>query len=120
MARFAEKIIAFVDVLGFKSLVAAAESGTGPSLIELLELLTLLGKGTERSRFEESGPTICPCAPYVRRDLDFRVTQISDCAILSAEVSPAGAINLVSHCWGAVIALLHRGIMCRGYIKIGK
>lgn len=119
MTQFSDKFIAYIDVLGFKSLVAAAEDGSGLSLTELVELLSLLGKGTERARFEAHGPSTCPEAPYIERHLDFRVTQISDCTIVSAEVSPAGVINLVSHCWGAVIQLLAKGIMCRGYIKRG-
>ena len=32
--------------------------------------------------------------------------RISDCAIVSAEVSPAGVISLVWHCWGAAIELI--------------
>jgi hypothetical protein len=120
MTQFKDKFIAYIDVLGFKSLVAAAEDGSGLPLTELVELLSLLGKGTERARFEAHGPSTCPEAPYIERHLDFRVIQISDCAIVSAEVSPAGAINLVSHCWGAVIELLAKGIMCRGYIKRGR
>lgn len=120
MTQFSEKVVAYIDVLGFKSLVAAAEDGSGLPLAELVDLLSLLGKGTERARFEAHGPSTCPEAPYIERHLDFRITQISDCAIVSAEVSPAGAINLVSHCWGAVIELLAKGIMCRGYIKRGR
>lgn len=120
MSQFSDKFVAYVDVLGFKSLVAAAEDGSGIALPELLELLTLLGKGTERARFEQHGPMTCPHAPHIERNLDFRVTQISDCVIVSSEISPAGAINLVAHCWGAVIELLSKGIMCRGYIKRGK
>ena len=120
MSVFSDKFVAFVDVLGFKGLVAAAEDGSGMALPELLELLTLLGKGTERARFEQHGPMTCPHAPYIERNIDFRVTQISDCVIVSSEVSPAGVVNLVSHCWGAVIELLSKGIMCRGYIKRGK
>ena len=42
---FAEKFIAFVDVLGFASLVDAAENNTGKSLPELLARLELLGMG---------------------------------------------------------------------------
>jgi hypothetical protein len=120
MSLFSDKFVAYVDVLGFKGLVAAAEDGSSIALPELLDLLTLLGKGTERARFERHGPTTCPHAPHIQRNLDFRVTQISDCVIVSSEISPAGAINLVSHCWGAVIELLSKGIMCRGYIKRGK
>ena len=120
MTQFSDKFLAYIDVLGFKTLVASAEDGSGLPLTELVDLLSLLGKGTERARFEAHGPSTCPEAPFVERHLDFRVTQISDCAIVSAEVSPAGAINLISHCWGAVIELLAKGIMCRGYIKRGR
>lgn len=119
MTVFKEKIIAFVDILGFKKLITNAERGVGQPLPEILELLKLLGTGAERVRFDKSGPTCCPGAPFLERNMDFRVTQISDCVIVSAEVSPAGVINVVSHCWGAVIELLNRGIMCRGYIKSG-
>lgn len=119
MSVFSDKFIAFVDILGFKALVAAAEDGSGMALPELLELVALLGQGTERARFDQYGPMTCPHAPHVERNLNFRVTQISDCVIVSSEVSPAGVINLVSHCWAAVIELLSKGIMCRGYIKRG-
>jgi len=34
-------------------------------------------------------------------------------------VSPAGAINVISHCWAACLELLQKGLMCRGYIKRG-
>ena len=114
-----DKFIAFIDILGFKSMVANSEAGTGMPLPELLELLKKLGDGSERSRFEKYGPTCCPLAQRSANNMNFRVTQISDCAIVSSEVSPAGVINLVSHCWGAVIELMARGVMCRGYIKRG-
>lgn len=119
MTAFKEKIVAFVDVLGFKKLVVDAEQGVGQPLSEILNLLKVLGTGTERAQFDKYGPTCCPCAPQLEKNLDFRVTQISDCVIVSAEVSAGGVINVVSHCWGAVIKLLSRGIMCRGYIKRG-
>jgi hypothetical protein len=116
---FEDKFVAFIDVLGFKGMVASSEAGTGMPLDELLEHLKKLGDGGERARFAEYGPTCCPLAPRIDKNINFRVTQISDCAIVSSEVSPAGAINLVSHCWKSVIELMTRGIMCRGYIKRG-
>lgn len=119
MTDFSEKFVAFVDVLGFKNLVADSERGTGIPLPVLLELLKKLGSGKERAHFDKYGPTCCPMAPRIEKNLDFRVTQISDCLIASSEISPAGAINLISHCWGAVISLMAHGIMCRGYIKRG-
>lgn len=115
-----EKFIAFFDVLGWKSLVRAAEEGRGLSLAELSEITTALGTDEDRKHYEEYGPTICPEAPRLRNDMDFRITRASDSVIISAEISPAGVINLVSHCWTACFKLLAKGIMCRGYIKRGR
>lgn len=117
--KFEEKFIAFIDMLGFKNLVEAAESGKGISLPEIMELLKKLGTKEDNNKFNQHGPTTCPNSAYLQRDLNFKIIQISDCAIVSSEISPAGLINLVSHCWGAVIKLLMDGIMCRGYITKG-
>jgi hypothetical protein len=117
---FAEKVIGFVDVLGFSNLVAKAEAGDGIGLPQLLELLKAFGSPDERDKFAKRGPMICPQSSYNRKDLDFRVTQISDCVVVSSEVSPAGAISLLNHCWVAVIRLLQAGVMCRGYVTIGR
>jgi hypothetical protein len=117
--EFKDKFIGFVDILGFKKMVQATAAGTGMPLPELLETLTKFGAPDVRKHFEEYRPTICPGSISIQRDLDFLVTQISDCLIVSSEVSPAGVINLVNHCWGAVIKLLTKGIMCRGYITRG-
>src|SRR5688572_23931485 len=98
--QFKEKFVAFVDILGFQELVKSAEAGTGLTLAEILELVSKLGSPDEQERFAKHGPTTCPFSKYLQPDLDFKITQISDCVIVSAEVSPAGLINLVSHCWG--------------------
>jgi len=116
---FKDKFVGYVDVLGFKTLVKAAESGNGMSLSRLLELLKLLGTSDNRHRYVKHGPHLCPRAPFLQHDLDFQVTQVSDCAVVAAEISPSGIINLVNHCWVAVLGLLTHGIMCRGYITRG-
>lgn len=117
--EFQEKFIGFLDVLGFKELVEAAENGTGMPLSELIELLRTLGSSDDVGKFKKHGPTTCPQSTYLQRDLNFKLTQFSDCVIVSSEISPAGLINLISHCWGAIINLLAKGIMCRGYITKG-
>lgn len=117
--EFKDKFIAYIDVLGFKQLVEAAERGEGMTLDQILDVLGKLGRTEQRSRFERSGPFLCPGAPRLEKNLDFRSTQISDCVILSAEVSPAGAINLVEQAWMAVTELLVKGLLCRGYITRG-
>ncbi len=115
-----EKFIAFVDILGFKSLVSASEAGQGLPLKELYEAPSLLGTEEDRKDIEKYGPTTCPAAPRLQNDLDFMITQASDGVILSTEVSPAGVINLIAHCFKANIKLLRKGLMCRGYINQGK
>lgn len=117
--QFEEKFIAFIDVLGFKSMVEKSEAGTGVPLAEIMEIISKLGTTEDSNKFQQYGPTTCPQSKKTRLDLNFKVTQISDCVIVSSEVSPAGIINLVSHCWGAVLKLLMHGIMCRGYITKG-
>ena len=118
--EFKDKFIAFVDVLGFQDFVEAAENAAGMSLKELLEAVVLLGSDDDMSTIAKYGPTIRPEAPCINRNLDFQIAQVSDCVVASAEVSPAGAINLINHCWVAVFKLLRKGLMCRGHIRRGK
>jgi hypothetical protein len=117
--EFREKFIAFVDILGWRGFVEAAEAGTGTTLDELLKLLDTFGTGDERLRFDKYGPICCPKSSYAERNLDFRLTRISDCMIVSTEISPAGLINLIHHCWDAAMMLLQKGFMCRGYVTRG-
>ena len=118
--QYTEKFIAFFDVLGWTSLVRASDKGCGLSLGELCEIMDELGKPADREHFEKYGPTTCPQAPRIRKDMDFCITRLSDSALISAEVSPAGLINLVFHCYTACFKLLSKGVMCRGYIKRGR
>ena len=118
--QFGEKFIAFVDILGWRSLVKRAEEGEGLTLSELSEILNALGTEEDSEQYRRYGPTMCPEAPRIRDDIDFQLTSASDCVVVSSEISPAGLINLVSHCWKACISLLTKGIMCRGYIKRGR
>ena len=118
-AQFEDKFVAFVDVLGFKSMIEAAERGDGKTLAEIQEILDELGYLKDKDFIRSSGPKICPKSPYVAKNLSFEITQVSDCMIASAEVSPAGIINLVAHCHGAAATLLNQGVMVRGYITRG-
>lgn len=117
--EFKEKFIAFVDILGFKGLVDAAEKGTGKSLPELMEVLMHLGSSEDVELLKKHGPTLCPLSPYNDPSLDFQVMQISDCVIVSAEISPVGALSIIRHCSGSVMQLMRAGFMCRGYITKG-
>jgi hypothetical protein len=119
---YTEKFIAFVDILGFADLVKQSEdlNGNGPTLDYLMNLTAKLGSQEDCARFARSGPVACPQSRYISKDLGFRITQISDCMVASAEISPAGLINLIHHCFGVSIQLLVAGHLCRGFITRGR
>lgn len=119
VGEFKDKFVAFVDILGFKSMVETAEANDGLSAADLKEFRTMLGKPEDRAQFVKYGSEVCPDSAYIRRDLDFQVSQESDCVVVSAELSPAGVINLIDYCWRAAIRLLTKGVMVRGYITQG-
>lgn len=116
---FKEKFVAFVDILGFKKIVEDSERGNGIPLPEILELLKNFGSPEQRLKLEPHGPFICPDSKKLENNIDFRLSQISDCAVISTEISPAGAINLIHSCWVISMAFLRHGILCRGYITRG-
>lgn len=51
--------------------------------------------------------------------LRIELTQVSDCVVVSSEISPAGVINIVNYCWLVALTLLIKGVMVRGYITRG-
>lgn len=116
---FSEKFIAFVDILGFKSLVAEAEKGENVSLDDVIALTKELGGPEKVERYRKHGPRLCPQSAKISNDVAFALTQVSDCVIISTEISPAGLISLVQECWDAAFGVLHKGYLSRGYITRG-
>ena len=117
--RFSDKFIAFVDILGFKSKVESAEQDGDLSLRKLLDFTVALESRTHSRTIEGYGPAICPESRYIDRGLDYKVTQVSDCVVVSAEISPAGVINIIHHTYYAALKLLMKGLMVRGYVRQG-
>ena len=113
-----DKFIAFLDIIGFSALVEQAER-SGGDLTRPIELMRALEASTDVQRLSRNGSAICPQSRRIARDLDFQATQVSDCLVASVEISPAGVINLASHCFGIVLALMRMGALCRGVIKRG-
>lgn len=87
---------------------------------EIDAAVSYLGSESDREELQRYGPTICPDSPRIRDDLDFEITQVSDCAVVSTEVSVAGAIAILNHCFIAVFRLMTAGLMCRGHIRRGQ
>jgi hypothetical protein len=108
-----DKFIAVADILGFSDLVKTEEQ-SGRDLSRPLELVKLLGSSEKKY-----SPKICPQSRRLAADIDFKMTQISDCVVVSVEASPAGVVNLTNYCFGIAISLLGEGALCRGYITRG-
>lgn len=115
-----EKIIGYVDILGFSQHMRAAEAGRGFTPDELFDAAKHLGTIHSRDEFERYGPLTCPHSVPLNRNLDYEVSQAFDCVILSAEPSASGAVNLIGHCWSAAMHLLTKGLLCRGYVTRGR
>ena len=118
--EFRDKFIAFVDILEFSSKVEQAEKGEDVQLADLIELCSALAQRDHTFGIAEYGLTICPESPCISRSLDCEVTQVSDCAVISAEVSPAGIVHLVQHVSACAFRLMRSGVMVRGYITRGR
>ena len=114
-----DKFVGFIDIIGYSSLTKLAEGEGNFTFEDLDELIQMLGTEEDRKYFEKYGPTTCPMAPRIQRNIDFQIGQAWDSVVVSVEISPAGIINLVSHCFGVCVRLLTKGVMCRGYIKRG-
>lgn len=117
---FKDKFVAFIDIMGFKSMVEESEAGSGRPITDLIELMRDLGTAETKSSLEAHGPSICPESKRVAPNVDFELTQASDCAIVSTEVSPAGVVHILDHCWIAAMALLRKGVLIRGYVTRGR
>lgn len=111
--EYKEKFIAFIDILGFTGFVENSELQEKITLDKILEMTKILG--LEYSQKIES----CPDSNNINNNLDFVITQISDCVIISSEVSQKGVINLLAHCNMIIYKLLNMGVLCRGYINKG-
>ncbi len=118
--QLANKFIAFVDILGFSSAVERMDNGGSLSLETLAEATRLLGSDDDIKAIRTHRPRICPNAHKVQQDVDFQLSQVSDCVVISTEVSPSGAITIIEHSWRAVFGLLRKGLMCRGHVRQGK
>lgn len=119
MPEFQDKFVAFIDILGFKNMVAAAEDGQDIHLSDVLALLDRLQASAQQAEIAAYGPIACPQSSRIQSDLAFRATEVSDSVIFSAEVSPAGVANILGKSWGLTVRLLGEGVLCRGYLTRG-
>jgi len=98
---YRDKYVVFMDILGFKNLVSAADQQPAHRNT-LLSILTLL-KHTAAAN------------PHC----GLHLSQFSDCIILSADHSPQGLRDLLMSVDNIVSNLLQRNILLRGGMEVG-
>jgi len=117
-AQATEKIMGYIDILGWSDVVKNAEAGRGVVFSDLPAILDLLGTYRDRLQLLHDGPRF-PRLQHIRSDLDFQISRFSDCTLVSVEISPAGLMHLIEHCYAVQFKLLRRGFLCRGVLGRG-
>ena len=115
--EFEDRAVAFIDVLGFRSLVqgAAADRKLLEQLADLVDLLAQAVPAQNRKVPRDVAPHLIPRHIYV-----------SDCIILSAPLSDAGRTNydgleiVVMRAIQLTHYFLRQGYLIRGGIAVGK
>jgi hypothetical protein len=116
--EFHDRFVAFVDILGFKAMVAAAENNAGVTIPDILRLIDRLDLSTFEADLQ-SGACVCPSSRRIDPHGGFVATQVSDCVVISVEVSPFGVAQMLAACWRVSVGLLELGALCRGYLTRG-
>lgn len=117
--KYEDKFVAFVDILGFKEIVTNSAARDDPKSVA--RMIRRLGSEDDIALYRGYGAEVCPTSEKRSADLAMRISQVSDCVVVSAEVSPAGAINIVNFCRKiAERLLLREGVLCQGYLTRGK
>jgi len=119
LPEFEDKFIAYIDILGFKNLVAEAEIGSRVRLSDVLNLLDKFKASADQNELATYGALTCPGSAQLSHDVGFRATQVSDSVIVSVEASPCGLATLIGKCWGVTVRFLLEGVLCRGYVTRG-
>jgi len=110
--EYQKRFVAFIDILGFRDIID--RSTCEPPEIKIEDILSALnypdpvGKG--KMIIGEVGDI---------SNSDHKVTQFSDCIVISAEYSDKGLLNLVDHIERIAFNLLKLGFFCRGGISSG-
>ena len=107
----AQRVVAFVDILGFRTLVKQACQGEGALLTDIYNILHLVAA---YAQLTNDGPFgVKSLSPHLQ------ATAFSDCVVVSDVASHEnieGVLGVVAFIGSALLA---RGILCRGAIVAG-
>lgn len=109
---YQDRFVAFIDILGFKSIIDRSKSE--PPEVEVEDILSALNYPEPVAK----GKMLIGEVGDISES-DHKATQFSDCIVISTEPSEAGLCNLVDHIERIVFNLLKLGFLCRGGIAKG-
>ena len=102
------RVVAFIDILGFKSVVKK-------STTEIKEFEKILTTLDELKTFFSRNINPNPDSEY-----DTQIIQVSDSLIISRKIQEQGGISrMLTDCSFAIHLLINNGFLCRGAIKYG-
>jgi len=116
ISEYEERYVAFIDILGFKELIAASQQKNalvGPSLI--FNALDIRHASLQDAFLGRVGIKDFPSS-----DLDFMVQSFSDCVVASCRKTPLGLGLLIFFCWQISSDWLSKSFLSRGGIACGK
>src|SRR5262245_24359913 len=103
--KYEDRYCAFVDILGFRQLVARVEARS-MRLQAVRNLLNTIHRPAEEARFS-------------RRGMDFRAQSISDAIAISSRPTLAGLWQMVYSLENLTLELLAEGYLARGALVRG-
>jgi hypothetical protein len=104
---YSDRYVAFVDILGFSSIVRNSVNSPRQAA-ELARTLERLANRTTPSIFDQGDGD------------DFRGQSFSDCIVLSANATPKGLLHLLQTLMFVSLDLMSNGILVRGGVAKGQ
>ena len=104
--KYEQRVVAFIDILGFSSLVRDADKN--PSLIEKIYFALELGKDPSRGLPTET-----------KGKIDYKQHAFSDSIVISSKPSEEGFWHMLGSAAALSLSLSMEGIYTRGGIRIG-
>lgn len=109
---YQERFVAFLDILGFGDLIR--RSVLDPPEVTIADITSAL----DLPKPVQKGKMLISEVGDISES-DHRITQFSDCIVISTQSSEAGLLYIVDHVERIAFSLLKLGFLCRGGVSKG-
>ena len=118
------RVVAFLDILGFRNLVQSA-SGGDDGLMESLNKVLRDFSFFEQTISEDFRAAMLPEFPlpkkgFTETESGIRATVFSDNIVISAHCTSMGAWQVIVDASSVINSLIRQGIFCRGGVSVGR